>query len=118
MKCKVVYNGCYGGFSLSREAVLLGRELSGNSSWGGPCIIGDKYKTGEMVDADHGHIEGISRHDDVLVRVVEAIGNSASGFCSDLKIAESGVTRYRIDEYDGYETVVFDGDDSWIDARG
>ena len=31
---KVVYNACYGGFSLSREAVILARELSGDPEWG------------------------------------------------------------------------------------
>ena len=48
---KVVYNGCYGGFSLSREAILLARELSGNPTWGGACLKGEIYEeTGEEVN--------------------------------------------------------------------
>lgn len=47
-----------------------------------------------------------SRHDPVLVQVVEELGPFASGDCSDLKIFETESTLYRIDEYDGMEYVV------------
>ena len=36
MTNKVVINICYGGFSLSREAVLRAREISGDPKWGAP----------------------------------------------------------------------------------
>lgn len=114
---KVVYNGCYGGFSLSREAVLRARELSGNPTWGGPCIKGDRYGEGTPVDHDHGHVEGIARHDPVLVQVVEELGRRANGSHASLEIEEipSG-TGYRIDEYDGNERVMTCSDYQWIVA--
>lgn len=103
---KIVYNACFGGFSLSRAAVLRAREISGNPAWGGPCIKGDIYGCGTQVDRDYGHIDGVSRHDQHLVAVVEELGDAAGGDCAKLRIENvpSG-TAYRIDEYDGRETV-------------
>ena len=102
---KIAYNACYGGFSLSRKAVLLARELSGNPKWGGPCIKGDEAD-GWVVPEDFGHIENVPRHDPNLIAVIEKLGKDASGFCARLVIKEvpSG-TPYRIDVYDGRETV-------------
>ena len=49
----------------------------------------------------------IERHDPILVRVVEELGSEkASGMCSELAIADIGDSLYRIEEYDGYETVI------------
>jgi hypothetical protein len=62
----VVYNSCYGGFSLSRAAVLRARKLSGDPKWGGPCLKGDIYQNGRTCDYDFGQIEGITRHDKIL----------------------------------------------------
>lgn len=103
---KVVYNACYGGFSLSRKAVLLARKLSENPHWGGPCIKGDVYEDGSPCMADYGHIENIDRYDPILVQVVEVLGDAANGSLAQLRIEEipSG-TRYRIDEHDGCESV-------------
>lgn len=101
---KVVYNACFGGFSLSPSAVRLGREISGNQKWGD-------------ADEKYGFIEGIERHDPVLVRVVEELGRAASGSCAKLAVKEipSG-TLYRIDEYDGSETVMTNSDYDWTVA--
>lgn len=101
---KVVYNACYGGFSLSREAVLLAREISGNPEWGG-------------VDVIFGRIRGgVKRHDPILLRVVAELGEKASGRFACLKIQEIKGSVYRIDEYDGYETVVTpdEVEDEWV----
>ena len=110
---KVVYNNCYGGFSLSREAVLLGRKISGDPTWGGPCIKEDTRYDGTTVDWDYGYTE-IPRHDPVLVQVVEELNpDASSGECAGLAIAEvSGP--YRIDEYDGWESVQEPDDLNWI----
>lgn len=49
----------------------------------------------------------IERHDPVLVRVVEELGSEkASGICSSLAIADIGESLYRIEEYDGFESVI------------
>lgn len=58
-----------------------------------------------------------SRHDPDLVKVIETLGPEvASGDCADLKIIEvpEGVMLYRIDEYDGMESVEFYPGDGWI----
>tara|TARA_R110000782_G_scaffold169385_1_gene261292 strand:+ start:201 stop:560 length:360 start_codon:yes stop_codon:yes gene_type:complete len=105
---KIVYNSCYGGFSLSREAILLAREISGDPKWNGPCIVGDTYGCGTKVDNDYGFfdVDLIDRHDPVLVQVVEELGQLAGGNHASLKIYETTSKAYRIDEYDGNETVV------------
>jgi hypothetical protein len=112
---KIVYNACYGGFSLSREAVLKAREISGNPDWGGACIKGDVYHSGEPVPYDYGHCDDISRTDSILVQVVEELGSGkASGDCARLAITEvQAGDYYRIDEYDGYESVMTRDDYDW-----
>jgi len=111
---KVVYNNCYGGFGLSREAVLLGRKLSNNPNWAGPCIKGDFWAPGAPVDHDYGGGRELDRTDPILVQVVEQLGKRADGMCSTLAIEDvpSG-TAYRIDEYDGNESVMTNSDYDW-----
>lgn len=111
---KVVYNTCFGGFGLSREAVLLARELSGDPNWGGPCIKGDVYEGGQVVKYDNGGCYDIKRTDEILVQVVETLGDKASGQFAELRITTvpSG-TRYRIDDYDGRESVRTVSDYDW-----
>ena len=111
---KIVYNGCYGGFSLSRAAILLARKLSGDPKWGGVCIKGDAYPGGQLCEHDFGHIDGIERHDPFLVAAVERLGNKADGGCANLCICELPKgTLYRIDEYDGNESVVANEEYDW-----
>jgi hypothetical protein len=104
---KLVLNRCYGGFSLSRKAVLLGRKLSKNPRWGGPTIKGDVYeKEKKAVPEDYGYVD-VPRHDPILVKVVEQLGSKlASGNLAELKVVEipDGI-QYEIDEYDGIEHV-------------
>lgn len=91
---KIVYNGCYGGFGLSDEAKARYAELTGCDP--------------DFYDRD------LSRHDSVLVQVVEELGDAASGFCGRLKIEEIDGDKYRIDEYDGYESVEQPNDIEWV----
>ena len=113
---KIVYNACYGGFSLSRVAVIRAREISGNPTWGGACIKGDVADYG-VIDRDYGFAKNVARHDAVLVAVVEELGDAANGDCAKLRIEDvkSG-TPYRIDEYDGKESVMTSSDYEWIVA--
>ena len=112
---KVVYNACYGGFSLSREAVLLARKYSKNPKWGGATIKGDIYDSGQVCNSDYGYIDDlIARHDPILVKVVEELGvEKAGGSLSNLKIAEVDGP-YRIDEYDGFESVETPNSYDWV----
>ena len=117
---KIVYNACFGGFSLSREAVLRARKISGNPKWGGATIEGDTYEdTGKVVEMDYGFLnDGIKRHDPVLVRVVEELKAKANGSCAKLKIAKvKRGCRYRIDESDGSESVMTPDTYDWETAE-
>ena len=59
----------------------------------------------------------IPRHDPALVEVVEELGKEANGMCADLAIAEIPKgTKYRIDEYDGNESVMTIDDYDWQTA--
>lgn len=80
-RLKVVINRCYGGFGLSKKAIALMKE----------------YRK----EYDYSTIE---RHDPVLVRVVEELGDEANGECSKLKVEEI-TFGYAINDYDGKETV-------------
>jgi hypothetical protein len=100
---KVVYNACYGGFGLSDKAmdrmVELGWNLKLNPKYNpnSKSMFSSKYEF-------HGYVN-CPRHHPILVQVVEELGEKASGDCADLQIAEiEGL--YRIDEYDGNESVV------------
>ena len=94
---KVVYNNCYGGFSLSKEAIDLYKELTG--------------KSGEISEY------GISRHDPALVKVVEILGKKANGYVADLRVKEIEGNKYRIEEYDGMESVVEPDDIEWVEVE-
>jgi hypothetical protein len=66
-------------------------------------------KYSEQTWSDH----NIVRHDSILVQVVEELGEKANGMCAKLAIEEvSGP--YRIDEYDGSESVETPGSYDWI----
>ncbi len=119
MARKVVYNGCYGGFTLSKDAVLRAREISGDPKWGDAVLQGEMYSDGsgpkDSRFIDYGiHIDGVPRHDEVLVRVVEEMGEKASGKMSKVLIDEVEGP-YRIDEYDGFETVMTRERYDWVE---
>lgn len=92
---KIVYNACFGGFGLSPEGLALYNQLSGKKETYGRHIC---------------------RHDPHLVSVVEQLGGEASGFCADLQIEEITGNLYRIDEYDGSESVETPDRVEWIDV--
>ncbi len=117
MKRKVVYSPRFGGFGLSTEAVLLARQLSGNPKWGDVTLYGETYSDGTVSNHDYNSYDpsNITRHDPILVQVVEELGSvRASGKHADLKIEEVE-GKYRIDEYDGNEQVMTPDSYEWID---
>jgi hypothetical protein len=139
---KVVYNACYGGFGLSKEACQRYWDIKGKQIW----IEDDKEypslgiwtvwltppeerparkKKWESISMDERiaynkiHSEqtwydrDVDRHDPVLVQVVEELGDKASAQFAKLRIAQvSGP--YRIDEYDGFESVETADTYNWI----
>ena len=118
---KVVFNNCYGGFSLSLKAVdwleancvdnelrdfikslrLAGKEYSFASK--DECIC---YDVSEYFEDN--------RHHKDLVAVVEALGKDANGCCAALAIKKINCNQYRIDEYDGAEEVIVPDCENWI----
>ena len=90
---KVAINRCHGGFILSDEAEKLYEKLAGEEF----C----PYDT--------------PRHCPHLIRVIEELGARASGECSDLQIVDIADSRYRINEYDGFESVETPHTLRWIE---
>lgn len=106
---KIAYNTCYGGFSLSRRAVLRGREISGDRNWAGANIKGDINDVGDVCDYDYGYVYDLKRTDPILIQVIEELGEDANGSHAKLAITEVPQgTPYSIDEYDGRERVETD----------
>lgn len=141
---KVVYNACYGGFSLSKAAVVwlaehgceaAKKEIADKEA----AVAGDKSKYQWSQNPDywwkrdvenwtsnessfmgygwHPDDEELSRDSELLVQCVEALGEKAGGSCSQLRIEEvpSG-SSWRIDEYDGSERVMTREDYKWKTA--
>jgi hypothetical protein len=50
--------------------------------------------------------EDIPRHDKYLIKVVETLGDEANGNYAKLAIVKVKGIRYKINEYDGWETVL------------
>lgn len=59
------------------------------------------------------YYRNVERHDPALVQVVEELGDKANGEYAKLAIEEV-YGPYRIDEYDGFESVKTPGGYDWI----
>ena len=126
---RVVYNACYGGFSLSAEAVRRYAEIAGITLYEHTDEFGftavyrvprEEYERllaageREAANAAYFSVYDLSRTDPVLVQVVDELGERANGQYAQLFIAEVPAgTRYRIDEYDGLESVMTVDDYEW-----
>lgn len=123
---KLVINACYGGFNLSREGYERLAELKGLTLWvegkdgfatywtvppeqqpmvpEGPGA--DYNAFNEAYERSTLCAKRLPRTDPDLVKVVEELGAKSHGRFSKLKVVElKKGTLYRIDEYDGYESV-------------
>jgi hypothetical protein len=143
---KIVYNSCYGGFGLSAAAMVRYAEIKGfkiyptrhetysslmvywlvppeerptplngdwqkytNEEW---KIYNEEFKNKTIND------DKIERDDPALVQVVEELGEAANGDYARLEIEEVPAgTLYRIDEYDGKESVETRESYDWKIAR-
>jgi hypothetical protein len=97
---KIVINTCFGGFSLSDDA------LEALESGAHPAVLAYIEAVGRGEKKDWHHVE-IARDDRMLVNVVENLGSErASGRHASLKVVEipDGV-EWGIAEYDGQEHV-------------
>jgi hypothetical protein len=108
---KVVYNTCYGGFGLSDKAVQRYSDLTGLG-----LTFHKIYVTGhwEFPNGDWWDEKDLSRSDPILIQVVEELGEEANGNYAKLAFREvEAGTKYRIDEYDGMESVMTIDDYEW-----
>lgn len=109
---KVVYNADYGGFSLSDAAIERYLNLKG---WAFK-VEKDKYGFLHYIVEGHEHWynRDVPRDDPILVQVVEEMGSAANGAHASLAIREiEAGQRWRIDEYDGSESVMTIDDYEW-----
>lgn len=143
---KIAYNKCFGGFSLSHAAHLRYAELKGIKIWPEKesyrlwtyWIVPPDQRDGIMSTAEFmaekdyekrkasnrtysektlPSLRDVVRHDPVLIQVIEEMGPEANGDCADLAIEElASGTAYRIDEYDGRETVETNDSYEWTIA--
>jgi hypothetical protein len=141
---KVVYNACYGGFGLSKEACQRYWEIKGQQVWIEndtqfispglftvwlvapedriPAKGGDDFYSMNMDERvaynqayskQTWYYNNVDRHDPVLVQVVEELGKKANGNFAELAIDEV-YGPYRIDDYDGNESVETADSYNWI----
>ncbi len=139
---KVVFNDCFGGYSLSplAEQMILDRKgieyiKEVSDSFMGDHISFTKKEIVEsneyqlLKDADwnslslegrtllnsaHIDVQSFPRHDADLVAVVEELGSAANGSFAALNIVDLEGNRYYIDEYDGNETVQTPDTMKWV----
>ena len=114
---KVVYNTCYGGFGLSDVAIKRYAELKGISIYLCPGYVYRNLWAYTETD-DSFNCDDIVRHDHALVQIVEEMGKESWGEHARLFIREvPDGARYRIDEYDGVETVILEEEEKWHVAK-
>lgn len=109
----IVYNDCFGGFSLSIKAAewLIDHGYNPNNE------VVNAIKRCEvnfegMYDACY---IDIPRHHPLLAQCIRELGSEeASGMGAKLEILNTHKSIYRIEEYDGYEEIVFPEDINWI----
>ena len=113
---KIVYNACFGGFGLSPVALKRYAELT-ELSYSEEVYEGTMPKFfASMHDKNGEYVSerDLSRNDPVLIQVVEELGKNANSRFSDLRIKELPAgTKYRIDEYDGNESIMTVDDYEW-----
>ena len=83
---KIILNKCYGGFGISNEALRMA-GITNTNEW-------------EYDDL---------RINPEVIKAVETLGESANDRYSDLVMVEipDAATDWEVDEYDGYETMIY-----------
>lgn len=109
---KIVINDCYGGFNVSQEVI---QWMIDNGLEEKYYKINHKYNPESKYDTKiYLCTWDIPRHHPLLVQAVEKFQEEADGLCSSLKIVEIEGNVYRINEYDGWETVQTPDDVKWV----
>jgi hypothetical protein len=110
---KIAYNACYGGFSLSNEAILHYANLKDITLYKGKS--NSLYFTSQDLKDKSCFLDrDISRTDPDLIKTIETLGPKANGHFANLQIRDLPIgTKYRIDEYDGNEAVITQDEYEW-----
>lgn len=121
---EVVYNACHGGFGLSRAAVKKMAELG--SEWAKQMLIEDSaeprddfssFKDTFSLYATKNKLDAPPRHDRIMAQAVRELGSEkASGEFAESVVADVSGNRYRIDKYDGCESVETPESYVWIEV--
>jgi hypothetical protein len=98
-KYKVFFNGCYGGFGVSERGA---EWLLANGA--NPDKVTVRNDTEGLYGFAYVYV-GLERHDPLLVRMVETLKQAADGLHARLYVHQLDQPLYRINEYDGSETV-------------
>jgi len=108
---KVIINECYGGFSLSNEAMEMYLTRKGkvpfyySDRFGIRTYASKPYVNDTSFDEYYSAWD-IDRDDSDLIFVIEALGASASGHAAKLKIVHiPDDADWEIHDYDGMESV-------------
>lgn len=102
---KVVINGAFGGFGVSRTALHKLRSL-GNTFALTEIDAGEKYPDGSIKEDSRTYLRGIPRYDPQLVRIVEEMGHEADGAHARLKVVViPDDIEWMLQEYDGQEWI-------------
>lgn len=127
---KVVINKCFGGFSLSEQAIFRYAEIKGLTlypekgefsfttyylapkdartpeiDWNS-ATLEERRAYNKASENETLYDRDIDRTDPALAQVVEELGTAANGMCAELAVVEipDGV-EYEISEYDGREHI-------------
>jgi len=106
---EIVINRCYGGFGLSREAVLRFNELSEDIKI--PYLDWPSGEMGRIGYTEKGSLlpgyqYDVSRDHPILIKVVKELKKKASGPFADLKIVKiPDDVQWEVTEYDGMEMI-------------
>ena len=107
---KIVISVSFGGYGLSNKAeMMIAAELYPQS------IITMRlgtYRDVVLVDGVGVNLS-LKRHDPLLVKVVETLGDEANGRSAKLVVEEIEGTQYRVEEYDGAEHIEVPEDICW-----
>ena len=102
---KIVINSCFGGFGVSEQ--------------GAKWLLANGASPEKVTINDYGWVYvtcDLERHHPLLVQMVEALGDKASGPHASLRIHTMAQPLYRVNEYDGAESVEEPHHIVWDDA--
>jgi len=105
---KIAVNRCFGGFSLSDEAIKRYGELKGlnlettSTTYG----VSEWYVVDEIGDKEYFWTFNIERDDPILIQVLEELGKDANGSHAKIEVVEiPDDVKWQIEEYDGAEHI-------------